>query len=100
MRTHRIAFLASLLLVVGFRCSASVSGPELNIPTVESEIQTGIEEQTDVTVSSVDCPEDVPIDEGGTFTCTATVEGSEETLSIRVTQTDNSGTVDWQVEGS
>jgi hypothetical protein len=98
MRTHRIAFLASLLLVLGFRCSAEVSGPELDVPQVESEIQTGIEEQTDVAISGVDCPDDVPIDEGATFTCTATVEGSEETLSIRVTQTDSSGTVDWQVE--
>ena len=98
MRIHRAAFVASLLLVVGFRCSASVGGPELNIATVESEIQSGIEEQTDVAISSVDCPEDVPIEEGNTFTCTAAVEGTEETLSVRVTQTDNSGTVDWQVE--
>lgn len=100
MRTHRIAFLASLLLVLGFRCSASVSGPELDIAKVESEIQTGIAEQTDVTISSVDCPDDVPIDQGNTFTCTASVEGTGETLSVRVTQTDSSGTVDWQVEGS
>jgi hypothetical protein len=41
------------------------------------------------------CPESVPIENGGTFTCTATEAGGT-TQDITVTQTDDQGNVTWE----
>jgi hypothetical protein len=40
---------------------------------------------------NVRCPEDVPLEKGNSFTCTAT--GPDETFDIVVTQTDSEGSV-------
>jgi hypothetical protein len=94
MEWIRTALMAALVLALG-ACTASVTR-ELDTDQLESEIASGIEEQTGAQVS-VDCPGDVDIEAGSTFTCTAMDEqGTERT--VRVTQTDDEGNVDWELE--
>jgi hypothetical protein len=97
MRMPRAVWLlAALVLATGARCEASVGGG-LDVGQIESEIQTGIEEQNPgVTVSSVDCPDEVEAEEGNTFTCTANIEG-QGPAEVTVTQTDDQGNVRWSV---
>ncbi len=80
---------AAFLLLVG--CSQT-----LDIAKAEEEIQAGIEEQTGASVTSVDCPDDVPLEEGNSFTCD--VQGDDgSTGTVDVTQTDDEGTVRWEL---
>ena len=48
------------------------------------------------TVSAV-CPEDVKVEKGNVFTCTATVD--DHKLEIRAEQMDDDGSVSWEVTG-
>ncbi|MGH2661409.1 MAG: DUF4333 domain-containing protein [Actinomycetota bacterium] len=63
---------------------------------LESEISSGIEEQTGATGVSVECPEDVPLEQGNTFTCTATSDQGD-VGQVQVTQTDDEGNVRWEL---
>ena len=63
---------------------------------LEAEISAGIEEQTEATGVSVDCPSDVPLEEGDTFTCTATSDDGDE-AEVQVTQTDAEGNIRWEL---
>ena len=65
----------------------------------QTEIAKGIEEQTDATGVKVTCPESVPMEQGNTFTCTATTtEG--QTATITVPQTDGEGNINWEITGT
>ncbi len=87
---------AATLFLLGARCEASV-GNELNTDRLESEIQTGIEEQNPgITIESVDCPDDVPLEQGHTFTCTAR-DDAGNTATVDVEQTDDQGNVRWEL---
>jgi type 1 fimbria pilin len=96
-RTIRRALVLVGTLVLTSACQVSFGGGDtLDTPKLETEIERGLEEQTDVVVQSVDCPEDVPIQTGATFTCTATADdGSTATIDVR--QTDDQGNVDWEL---
>ncbi len=63
---------------------------------LEAEISGGIEEQTEATGVSVDCPSDVPLEEGDTFTCSAT-SADGDVGEVQVTQTDAEGNVRWEL---
>lgn len=63
---------------------------------LESEISSGIEEQTGVTGVSVDCPSDVPLEQGNTFNCSATSDEGD-VGQVQVTQTDDEGNVRWEL---
>lgn len=84
-------------LVLTSACQVSFgSGSTLDTPKLEAEVERGLEEQTGVVVQSVDCPEDVPIQVGAMFTCTATADdGSTATIDVR--QTDDQGNVQWEL---
>ena len=82
-----VAALAMMLMLGA--CSKT-----LEMDEVESQIQTGIEEQTGATVTEVSCPEEVEAKEGDTFDCTVKAEdGTEGT--VEVTQTSDDGDVTW-----
>lgn len=76
-------------------CSVSVGGSDLNTDALEDEIVTGIQEQADVAVT-VDCPDDIKIEEGNEFTCTAE-DDQGTTHTIDITQDDDEGNVSWEV---
>ena len=90
-----IYLLASLMLLPA--CSGSVSfGNTLDTDKAEEEIAKGIEEQTEATIDSVECPDDVDIEAGHTFDCTVNVsDGSTETVTV--TQDDDEGNITWEL---
>ena len=67
-----ITMLSVLLLLGACEFSASVGGGALDVDKVESEILSGIEEQTEADIDTVECPDEVELEEGNTFECTAT----------------------------
>ena len=91
-RFVRVAVLAATLLLAA--CGKVIDTEEL-----ESQLATELQAQTGVTVTSVDCPEDVDAEQGDTFNCTATADDGS-TADIKVTQTDDDGNVRWEVVGT
>ena len=86
------AALAALLVFAG--CTAQ---RVVDTEALEANIASEIESQAGFTPTSVSCPEDVPAQEGDTFSCTVTAEdGSSANVTVR--QTDDQGSVTWEVD--
>jgi outer membrane PBP1 activator LpoA protein len=85
---HVMIVIAALALA---GCTQVLDDQEL-----ESEISSGIEEQTEATGVSVSCPSDVPLEQGNTFTCSATSDQGD-IGQVQVTQTDDEGNVNWEL---
>ncbi len=62
---------------------------ELDVDQAEARIATSLAETFDVEVTGVACPEDVQVEAGATFACTAQIDG--ESLDVDVRQTDDEG---------
>ena len=76
--------------------SASVGGDDLDTNRAEEVIAEGILDQTDTEVT-VQCPDDVAIEQDNTFDCTAREsDGTEST--VEVTQTDDEGNIQWRLQ--
>lgn len=89
----RVLMMGGLLALLAVACNSTLDDARL-----EQVITEGIQTQTGVTLTSIDCPSGQPLQEGNTFTCTAaTPDGS--TLQITVTQTDSIGNVHWSITG-
>ena len=94
MKAVRSIFPITILMLVVTGCSFSAGGT-LDIDRLESEIATGIEQQTGASVT-VECPDEVKIEQGNTFDCAVTdEEGTSAT--VRVTQKDDEGNVEWEL---
>jgi hypothetical protein len=92
----RVSAGVAVVLLAG--CSASVgTSKTLDTSKLEDEIQSGIESKVQgVDVTSVSCPDDVEIKQGGKFTCTATAStGASRTVDV--TMTDDQGNVHWEL---
>lgn len=89
-RSARLAAVGVLAL------AATACTKSLDTEGLEGELKSQIEAQTDSTITSVECPADVEAKAGEVFKCTAE-EGSGATFTIRVTQRDDAGNVDWEV---
>ena len=87
---------ARLFAVTVLAIAAAACTKTLDTEGLEGELKGQIEDQTDSTITSVDCPEDVEAKAGEVFDCTAE-EGSGATFTIQVTQRDDAGNVDWEV---
>jgi hypothetical protein len=85
--------LAVLVAVALAACTRTV-----NTDALEQQIAAELQAQANVTPSSVDCPDDVEAEAGGTFTCTATADDGS-TATITVTQQDDEGNLRWEVTG-
>ncbi len=75
------------------------SGGAVDAADVESQISDQLEAQIGEAPDSVDCPEDLPAEEGAEIRCELTV--AEETLGVTVTVTsvqDNTVNFDIQVD--
>jgi hypothetical protein len=82
-------------------CLAAASGAgcskHLNVSAVVPAITQGVADQVGLTLASVSCPPDPrPLQANDTFDCRAVVDGGG-TLTIAVTQTDDSGNITWRV---
>jgi hypothetical protein len=69
---------------------------QLDLEKLREVVTQGIEEQLDLTVASLECPESVAIEAGNTFDCTAQAEGGG-VLQVAITQDDDAGNVSWEV---
>lgn len=64
----------------------------LDTERTEERIGASISQRFDVEVTSVACPDDVEVDEGASFTCTAAVAGGE--VEVEVEQRDGDGALE------
>ena len=65
--------------------------PMLDVAEVETEIVRLTEETAAIAPTGVSCPEDVAVESGATFSCSATLDGQPVTYTVR--QTDDEGNV-------
>lgn len=83
---RRLVALLSVALLV-----SSCGGTEvLDTEDVAAQLGETLSAKLGTNIT-VDCPGEVPLEEGESFTCTAT--GPEETFDVVVTQTDSEGSV-------
>ncbi len=69
----------------------------LNVEAVAPSISQGVADQVGLKLAKVTCPsEPRPLKANDTFDCTGEVEGGG-TLTIAVTQTDDTGNITWKV---
>jgi len=92
-RKPLLLFAAGLFALTAAACQTTLTLDDVRL---EQEITDQFQQQTNVALTAIDCPDDRPILQGDTFTCTATTE-LDESLTISVTQTDNTGKVNWSV---
>jgi hypothetical protein len=90
LRSRSVRLVAVAFLAI----AAAACTKTLDTDGLETELQSQIEAETQSSITSVDCPEDVEVETGGSFTCTAEQEGGA-TLTIRITQQDDQGNVQW-----
>ena len=77
---------------------AGCGDKKLNTGKLEGKIKDGIQKQAGVKIRTVECPGDVKVKKGDTFNCKATTR-SGQTASVKVTQQDDEGNVNYQVGG-
>jgi len=93
MRSRSVRKLAAVVVLA---IAAAACTKTLDTDGLEGELKRQIEQQTDSTITSVDCPADVEVQAGESFECTAEEE-SGTTFTLTVTQRDDQGNVDWEV---
>lgn len=78
--------ISPLLLVVAVVVAAAGCSEDEPFDTgpLEDQIQAGIVDAFGVSVDAVTCPDDVKVEEGGTFICTADVDRQQ--FKVKVTQ--------------
>jgi hypothetical protein len=74
---------------------AAVCNPPLDTEGLEPQLEEQLEDETQEPFRSVSCPDDVQPEAGGTFECVAVNEADIE-FTIRVTQVNDAGRVEWQ----
>jgi hypothetical protein len=89
-----VTFLVS---VVSGTLTANTIGVQIDSGAVEREIQSGIEEQADVSGVTVDCPAHPQVKPGSTFQCIASADG--ESVMVDVTVQGADGEFVWNVRG-
>jgi hypothetical protein len=89
---RRTPAAAALLLAAGLVLAACGQPAVLDGPRSEDRIGDRLAETYDVEIGRVTCPDDVEVEEGASFVCTATV-GDEE-VEVDVRQTDGDGTLE------
>ena len=95
MRRVGLFVLVSVLASLG-ACSRTKT---LDTQGLQGLLATKIEQQLGVSGATVACPDDVNVEAGGTFECTATSAGGK-TMTLEVTQTDDRGNVTFKVTGA
>lgn len=84
--------LVGAVAALGVVLAAGCGQPAvLDIDRAEARIATSLADTFDVEVGRVDCPEEVRVQAGSTFACTAAI--GEAILEVDVRQTDDEGTL-------
>ena len=92
----RIARAATLVAVILVAVGCTKS---LDTSSLESELKTQVENQLNASGLTVSCPDNIKVEAGGTFECTAS-DPSGQSVTIEVTQKDDQGNVTWKVSGA
>lgn len=92
MRSRLVAAITAIALI-GVACTST-----LDTDGLEEQIVSLMEERGGPTVTQVTCPQDIEVEAGATFECTATGEGVE--WVVQVTQTDDRGNVEIEIAGT
>jgi hypothetical protein len=83
--------------LVGVALALTACGTQtLNTDNVEREVKQGIERQANLRDVTVECPDDVEVEAGSKFTCTA--RSGREEAPVEVTQRDDQGNVRWELK--
>ena len=85
----------ALVAVAAAPTLAACGNQQLNTEKLETEIESGIERQTDVQIRSIECPKR-EVKAGDRFTCKATATDGD-TADVTVTQRDDKGNVRWRL---
>ena len=97
LRTSVAALVAALpLLLVACEGSVEVGGRILEGDDLEAEITDSLEEEVGQRPASIDCPDEVDVEEGGTFECALTADDGS-TATVVVTMTDDEGSYEYEV---
>lgn len=92
MRARLVAVTLAVTLL-GTACSST-----LDTDGLEDQIRSLMEERGGPAVTEVTCPDEIEVEAGATFECTATGDGVE--WVVQVTQTDDQGNVEIEITGT
>ena len=89
----------ALALLVSFATGGCVH-QTLDTDQLERRLSRSVSERLGVEGVEATCPDDVRIQEGGTFVCVARAQGESVGLRIEVTQVDDDGRITWEIAGA
>jgi hypothetical protein len=90
-----LVFLLLVSVVAG-----SCAPRTLHTGQLERRLGRQVSDRLGVSGIVVECPEDMEVQRGATFVCTARAPGGDEGLRIEVTQLDDDGNVTWEIAGT
>jgi hypothetical protein len=90
-----LVFLLLITVAVG-SCAART----LHVDQLERRLGRQLSDRLGVSGIEAECPEDVEVERGRTFVCTARAPGEDVRLRIEVTQVDDDGNVTWEIVGT
>jgi hypothetical protein len=88
----------SLITVVALAVALAGCGVTLDMDAIGKSITSGVASQAGIEIASVSCPQETRAAKAGdTFECVATPKIGGK-LTIKVTQKDDKGNIDWSLE--
>lgn len=91
-------FPALILTVVLTGCDGSLTVTRsIDVDRLETTLTDGLTEQFGATIQSVECPDEIAMEAGDEFECTAT-DDQGNTGVVTVTQDDDEGNITWKLE--
>ncbi|MGQ0609404.1 MAG: DUF4333 domain-containing protein [Chloroflexota bacterium] len=99
-RSHQAfpALIFTIAAVALAGCGGSLTVTRyIDVDRLESTLADGLTEQTGATIESVECPEEIAMEAGNEFECTAT-DDQGNTGIVTVTQDDDQGSITWKLE--
>jgi Domain of unknown function (DUF4333) len=98
MKRGRWQVLTVMLIAALAGCDGTLTLTRfLDVDRLETTLTEGLEEQTGVVIESVECPDEIPMEAGNQFECTAT-DDQGNTGTIIVMQDDDEGSITWRLE--
>ena len=93
----RIQTVGTTLLIASLVSGLSACGktidPEKMTTSISEKLGTA-----GIPVESLECPDDIALEQGDRFECQLVLEGDKE-VTVEVVQKDDEGNVDWQARG-
>jgi hypothetical protein len=94
-RRPTLAILLILSMAAGGCAARTLHGGQL-----ERRLGRQLSDTLGVAEIVAECPDDIEVHRGATFTCTARAPGETVALRIDVTQIDDEGNVTWEIAGT